>query len=470
MNLAGVLIALITLAAGVAAGWALAAARHATVNTSAVTDATRARVERDAAVAAEERVRAERETLADRLRRAELAAQDATTRLEQLQQTDEHLKATEAQLKDTFARMSSEALAKSNTQFLEMADSRFKQAGAPLNETLAKVERQLGEIERNRVGAQEALKQQIEFVRATGEALRSETATLVSALRKPQARGRWGELQLRRCLELAGMTARCDFYEQESVSTDDGPLRPDVLVRMADDKTIVIDSKVTLSAYLEAYDATDDGLRDERLIAHARHLRKHVNDLAAKSYWAQFSPSPEFVVLFVPGDVFLAAALDNDPELLDYAFEKKIHIATPTTLISSLRTIAYTWQQQALADNAQQVFDLGKELYSRLGTFGGHMDKLGRSLTSAVKTYNDSVGSLERKVLSAARRLNDLDFASEPLPVNAPIEEPVRMLAAAELVSSAEQSRSVVALPSAEAPTAPTGEKPGVFAQKTADF
>jgi DNA anti-recombination protein RmuC len=444
MNIAAVLLALITLAAGLAAGWAFARTRSSAAGATTV-------AERDAAVAERDRLRVERGEIASSLRTAELALQESATKLESLEQSEE-------QLKDTFARMSSEALQRSSTQFLEMADSRFKLAGAPLTETLTKVESQLRSIEKDRAGAQEALTKQIEFVRTTGEALRTETASLVSALRKPQARGRWGELQLRRCVEYAGMTDRCDFTEQTSVSTADGVLRPDLVVRLVGGKSIVVDSKVTLSAYLEAHDATDDVVREERLTAHARHLRNHVDQLAAKAYWAQFSPTPEFVLLFVPGEAFLAPALDRDPALLEDALAKGVHIVTPTSLVSALRTVAYTWQQDALAANAAQVFDLGRELYTRLGTMGGHVDKLGRQLTGAVNSYNDTVRSLESRVLVTARKLNDLEVIDVPLETRTLIEESVRPVGAPELVESAEQSRAVAMLPSIVADVADSAD------------
>ncbi len=323
---------------------------------------------------------------------------------------------------------------------------------------------QLRQIEQARAAAQATLKEQIESVRKTGDDLKHETAMLVSALRKPQARGRWGELQLRKCLEHAGMTDRCDFTEQASVTTADGILRPDVVVRLVGGKSIVVDSKVTLAAYLEAHDATDDDVREERLAAHARHLRTHVEQLAAKSYWSQFSPAPEFVVLFVPGDPLLAAALDRDPAILEDAFAKRIHIATPTTLISVLRTCAYAWQQDALAANAREVFDLGRELYKRLGTLGDHVDKLGRSLSGAVKAYNGTVGSLERQVLVTARKLNDLQVVDAVLDPPTAVEEPVRPLGAPELVSAAEQARAVVALPAADTVDLDRPEDYGVVA------
>jgi DNA anti-recombination protein RmuC len=284
-------------------------------------------------------------------------------------------------------------------------------------------------------------------MRVAGDSLRVETTALVNALSKPQARGRWGELQLRKCVEFAGMSDRCDFTEQTSVATSDGLLRPDLIVRLTGGKNIVVDSKVTLAAYLEAHEATDELVREQRLDAHARHLRKHVDQLAAKSYWAQFSPTPEFVMLFVPSDAFLAPALDRDPTLLEHALDKRVHIVSPTSLVSALRTVAYTWQQEALADNAREVFELGRELYKRLGTLGGHLDRLGRSLTRSVESYNKTVGSLERNVLVTARKLNTLEVVDHSLTGPMPIEEPIHPLGATELVTSAEDGRAVVALP-----------------------
>ena len=447
MNATAVLLALITLAAGFAAGWAIARARTA----DAHAEREAARAGRDAARTETAQVRAERDALTAELRMAQAAAATASERLEaeRVASADKIALLTDAQarLKEMFAVASQDALRKNNEQFLELADARLKQAGAPLAETLNKVEAQMREIEKERAGAHQALAQQIEFVRKTGDELRHETQSLVSALRKPQARGRWGELQLRRCVEYAGMTDRCDFTEQTSVSTADGVLRPDLVVKLVGGKSIVVDSKVTLAAYLEAHDAVSDVVREERLAAHARHLRQHVEQLAAKAYWAQFSPSPEFVVLFVPGDPFLAAALEREPNIIDEAFSKRVHIATPTTLISVLRTCAYAWQQEALAENAREVFDLGRELYKRLGTLGGHVDKLGRSLTGAVNDYNKTVGSLESQVLVSARKLHELQVVDVTLAEPAGIEASVRPLSKPELVTAAEQSRAVKALP-----------------------
>jgi DNA recombination protein RmuC len=438
-----VVLALMTLVAGFAAGAALARSRSAGLA-----------AERDAARAEATQLRSERDRLATEVRSAEARAAEAETRLdsERIAAADKLalLEQAQQQLKDAFARLSQEALRKNNEQFIDLADQKLKQVGAPLTETLGKVELQMREIEKEREGAQRALLQQIEQVRRSGDELKHETAALVSALRKPQARGRWGELQLRRCVEFAGMTDRCDFTEQTTVTTSDGLLRPDLVVRLVGGKSIVVDSKVTLSAYLEAHDATDDITREERLTAHARHLRNHVDQLAAKAYWAQFSPAPEFVVLFVPGDAFLSAALDRDPDLLDGAFAKRVHIATPTTLISVLRTCAYAWQQDALAANAREVFDLGRELYKRLGVMGGHLSKLGRSLTTSVDSYNKTVGSLEKNVLVTARKLNALGVVDDDVEAPDAVEEPVRPLAAPELVTAADEVHAIVALPTSE--------------------
>jgi DNA recombination protein RmuC len=440
MDLVTVLMALVMLGAGVGLGWALARTRSA--GTLA---------ERDAARAEGATLRAERDRLTEQLRAAETAAADAAARLDSERDSAADkialLERAHVLLKEAFASLSQDALRKNQQQFFELADERFKQAGAPLTETLGKVELQLRQIEKERASAHLALERQIEFVRRTGEDLKNETASLVSALRKPQARGRWGELQLRKCVEVAGMLDNCDFTEQTTVSTVDGALRPDMVIRLVGGKNIVVDSKVTLAAYLEAHDATDDDSREARLAAHSKHLRNHIDQLAAKSYWSQFSPAPEFVVLFVPGEAFLAPALDRDPTLLEYAFGKRVHIATPTTLISVLRTCSYAWQQDALAQNAREVFDLGRELYQRISKLGVKVETLGKRLGSAVGAYNETVASLESRVLPQARKLKELKVVDGDLLAPRPIEEAVRPIAAAELVAAADEDRPVVVLP-----------------------
>ncbi len=307
---------------------------------------------------------------------------------------------------------------------------------APLREALGKVEVHLLELENSRVSAYASLSEQVAAMRTTGEALRDQTTSLVTALRAPQARGRWGEMQLRRVVELAGMVEHCDFTEQASVIGDHGTLRPDLVVALAGGKQVVVDAKVSLAAYLEAAESRDPDVVEARMRAHARHLREHVKGLAAKEYWRSFEPTPEFVVLFIPGDAFLAPALERDPRLLDDAIASRVLIATPTTLIAMLRTIAYSWQQDALTANARSVFELGRELYRRLGTLGSHVDKLGKTLGRAVEDYNKTVGSLERSVLVQARRMADLQVTDAELPELDPVDAAPRPLGAPELLES----------------------------------
>lgn len=355
----------------------------------------------------------------------------------------------EEQLSDRFRAISAQALDATNQRFLELAEGRLRAVGAeaggdmearrraveqlvaPLAETLGRVETQLREVDAGRRAAHAELAKQVDLVREGSERLRDQTQALVTALRRPEARGRWGELQLRRVAELAGMSAHCDFEEQATAS--DGTRRPDMVVRLAGGKNIVVDSKVPLSAYLEAVEAGDDRRAAERLAAHARQLRTHVDQLAAKSYWAAFTPAPEFVVLFIPGEAFLAPALEHDPGLLEHAMGRRVHIATPTTLVSLLRTAQYAWQQEALSENARAVFDLGKQLHHRLSVLGGHVDGLGRALTRAVAAYNQTVGSLENRVLVTARRFTDLGLVEEELERPGDVEERPRPLVSAEL-------------------------------------
>ncbi len=377
-------------------------------------------------------------------------------------------------LAERFEALSAQAMDASTARFLEVAEGRLQAANAnaageletrraavehlvgPLKETLARVEDQLRESDAARNRSHAALAEQVAIARQTSEQLRTQTQALVTALRRPEARGRWGELQLRRVVELAGMSARCDFDEQVVVTSADGPLRPDMVVRLAGGKNIVVDSKVSLAAYLEAAESEDEDVRAARMEAHARHLRDHVDRLAGKAYWAALSPSPEFVILFIPGEAFLAPALEHDPGLLEYALARKVHIATPTTLVTMLRTAQYAWQQEALADNARAVFDLGRELYDRIGGLGRHVDRLGRALTKAVTTYNQTVGSLESRVLVTARRLNDLGVVDGDLEPLVPVEETTRALSAPELTAG---DPAEIAMPAAEWPAGGPGAR-----------
>ncbi|HEX3830102.1 MAG TPA: DNA recombination protein RmuC [Sporichthyaceae bacterium] len=306
---------------------------------------------------------------------------------------------------------------------------------APLRDCLDRVEARLRELESARVGAYSALTEQVGMVRQASAALTAETAALANALRSPQTRGRWGELQLRRVVELAGMQARCDFDEQVRLDGPGAGLRPDLVVRLAGGRNVVVDAKVSLAAYLEAVSSCGEADRIERLRMHARQLRAHVDSLAAKEYWAAIANSPEFVVLFLPGEAFLGPALEHDPQLLEHAIARRVMIATPTTLIALLRTVALGWQQEALTAHAREVFDLGRELYARLSTMGEHFDRLGRSLSRSVGDFNAAVGSLESRVLVTARRLHGLGVVGEQLPTPRAVEQAPRPLGAAELLT-----------------------------------
>ncbi len=309
-------------------------------------------------------------------------------------------------------------------------------AVAPLREALLRYERRVAELERDRVGAYEALREQVHGMSQISGELRTETRQLVSALRAPQVRGRWGEHQLRRIIEAAGMLEHCDFSEQVSGATDAGGVRPDLVIRLHGDRQVVVDAKAPFEAYLSAMEARDEATRDGQLAAHAKHVRAHVDALSAKSYWAAFEPAPEFVVLFLPADPFLDAALQRDPTLLEHAFARNVVLATPATLVALLRTIAYAWRQESLARNAMAVHTLGKELYTRLSTMGDHLARVGTSLGSAVTAYNRAVGSLEARVLVSARRLGDLGISAEDLSAPGQVEVTPRQLQAPELVDS----------------------------------
>ena len=309
----------------------------------------------------------------------------------------------------------------------------------PMRDALDRVQGQLHTSERDRLAATAALDEHLSAMRLTAEGLRGETAQLVTALRAPQVRGRWGELQLERAVEAAGLVEHVDYVTQVSASSEEGAVRPDLVVKLVGGKQVVVDAKVAFSGYLEAMEARDESTRTARLRAHARHLRNHVDSLASKAYWNRFEATPEFVVCFVPADAFLDAALREDPALLEYSFARNVIIATPSTLIALLRTVGYTWRQEALAHNTAEVGRLGRELYQRLSTMGAHLDKLGRSLSSAVGCYNSAVGTLEGRVLVSARRLADLSVVDTGTDGELPIPDQVlgttRTLTSTELLS-----------------------------------
>jgi len=330
------------------------------------------------------------------------------------------------QLSESFSALSSEALRSNNEQFLRLAQQRLQQQQVqakadlgerekavealvkPIGEALKRTEEQIRGLELARQKTHGDLERHLTGMAQVQVALQGETRNLVKALRRPEVRGRWGEMTLRRLAELAGMVEYCDFEEQPSVRSDDGVQRPDMVVRMPNGREVVIDAKTPLDAYLEAVEAPDDASRDLALDRHARKVRERVRELAGKHYWQQFSNSPDFVVLFIPGEQFLAAAQDRDRGLLEDALGQRVIIATPTSLVALLRAVAFGWQQDTLADGAEKIRELGETLYDRVVTFSDHLDKLGRSLGSSVDHFNRAVGSLERQVLPSARRFTEL--------------------------------------------------------------
>ena len=352
-----------------------------------------------------------------------------------------------------FAELSTKALEQNNAQFLALADARLMEARqaaqgdldqrrqaieqllTPLADQLGRYEQGLRLLELERQRAYTGLSAQVQQLSESQDRLQGETRNLVTALRSPATRGRWGEMQLRRVVEMAGMLEHCDFDEQVHTEGEEGRLRPDMVVHLPGAKQVVVDAKVPMQAFLDATDATDDATRKTHLVSHARQLRAHIDALSKKSYWQQFDDSPEFVVAFIPGDPLLAAALEHDSSLLEHAVTNHVLLATPTTLIGLLRTVAYGWQQDALAENAREVQQIGRELYKRLATFGEHMARTGRSLSGAVDAFNKAVGSLERNVMPQARRFQELGVggSDKEVPMLDQVDAVARSLQSPEL-------------------------------------
>jgi len=456
MDLSALLLALVTAALGLVVGWSMG--RRGTSTPVAERDALRGSL-----ITAQADLATARTEAAVATQRLADERANAVQRLADLQQS-------ETQLKESFQAVGQQALEANSKQFLELAQATLKATQVesqadldqrkqavealvePIRAELAKVDVQVRDLELKREGAYRGLLAQITEVRHSSEQLRVETASLVTALRKPQARGRWGEMQLRRTVELAGMVDRCDFDEQVAGVSDDGGIRPDMVIHLPGHKHVVVDSKCALEGFLEAAEALDEAAHKTALVRHARHVKTHIDSLAKKSYGDKVADSPEFVVMFLPGEALLSAALDGAPDLLEYGAERSVIIATPTTLIALLRTVSFTWRQESLADSAREIADLGRELYERLSKMGGDVGKLGRGLESAVKAYNDAVGSLEGRVLVTARKLAAHGLRDDALTGPKQIETTTRALQAPELVESESSSRVVVALPPGERP------------------
>lgn len=363
-----------------------------------------------------------------------------------------------SKLSDAFSALSSEALKSNNQSFLELAKTHFEtfqQAAEgdlekrrkaiddmvkPVGEALKQVDSKLAGLEKERLEAYSVLKNQVQSLVQTQKELQSETGKLVQALRRPQVRGRWGEIQLRRVVEMAGMVNYCDFLEQESADTEDGRLRPDMVVKLPGGRNIVVDAKAPLEAYLNAIECGEENEREANMRAHAQQIAAHIKKLGAKKYFDQFENSPDFVVLFLPGETFFSAALSQNPGLIEEGVDKRVIIASPTTLIALLRAVAYGWKQEEMAESARKVAELGKELYDRLGVLAEHMVKTGTHLGRAVNAYNESVGSLESRVLVTARKFPELGvLVGKELPETRPLEHSPRALSAPE--SEEEEAR-----------------------------
>jgi DNA recombination protein RmuC len=353
----------------------------------------------------------------------------------------------EAKLADAFKALSADALRNNNQSFLDLAKQNletFQQTARgelerrqsaigdmikPLKESLEKVDGKIGELEKNRVGAYTELREQVKQLAQSHSQLQSETGNLVKAFRAPHVRGRWGEIQLRRVVELAGMLQYCDFVEQETVATEESRIRPDMIVRLPGNRTIVVDSKVPFDAFYESISTSDDEVRAQRLKDHARLVRTHITALSRKSYWETVQPTPEFVLLFLPGETFYSAALENDPKLIEDGVSQGVIIATPTTLIALLKAVSYGWRQEQMADNAQEVSNLAKTLYDRLRVFTNHFDDIGRNLDRALESYNRGVRSLESRVLVTARRFKERGaIAGDEIEILEPIDKAARPL------------------------------------------
>jgi len=401
--------------------------------------------------AAEDLAKLREELAGENSARVKAETQLAETR-QRLEEEKKLLEDAKAKLTDTFKALAGDTLNTSTTAFLNLAKETLDKVLAdargdigkrqeaiqglvkPVAESLAKFEEHVRAIEKDRQEAYSGLTEQLKGLSTSQQQLQKETANLVTALRKPQVRGRWGEMTLRRVVELAGMSGHCDFTEQMTASAEDGRLRPDLVVRLPAGREIVVDAKVSLEAYLDAVAAESEDDRKTALARHAAQVRSHMNALSNKQYWTQFTKAPEFVVMFIPGESFFGAAVDADHSLIEDGLEKHVVLATPTTLIALLRAVAYGWRQEQIAKNAREISDLGKQIYERMRTMTEHIADIGKGLEKANAAYNSAVGSMEARVLPAARRFKDLGSATgNDITALSPIETTPRTLTAPEV-------------------------------------
>ncbi len=377
----------------------------------------------------------ERQALEQRAVKAETAAAEAEKRIAEQR---ELLSATEQQIRDTFRALALDALKETRQDLLQSAEERLTGVVQPVRQALAEVAQRAQEMEEKRSTAYGSLEEQLKALGEMQQNLQQEARNLANSLRRPQVRGRWGEITLRNLAELAGMSAYCDFEEQVSTTTENGRLRPDMVVKLPGGRTVVVDSKVPLEAYLDAIEAPNDETARARLEAHARHVRDHVNTLASRGYQERFE-SLEVVVMFIPGEAFFSAAPEADRQLLDYALQKRVVLASPATLFTMLSTVGHMWRQAEMAANAQAMVAAGQELHKRMGVLVDHLARIRKGLEGAVEAYNSAAGSLESRVMPAARRMQELGVRGDPLPDVAPIDRALRRLAAEPPPEAAEE-------------------------------
>lgn len=451
--LAGVLILLVGLLVGLGGGFVVGRRQAQPGDTSQLrAQLTQAQSEASEAAGLRERLQAEREAHAAKVADVERAADERSDLQREAHEREleaerrhsaqrlEELRADTKRMSDEFEALSAKVLEQTQRKFTEQAEQRLAQTQKsaeeqlakreeavrhlvePIGRTLEEVKKGMTTAEKERSSAHAALAEQVKAMQSDSQHLRQETSQLVTALRAPQVRGRWGELQLRNVVESAGMVEHVDFVEQDTYRTDDGVLRPDLVVTLPGEKHVVVDAKVAFNGYLEAMEARDDQVRNKRLAAHARHVREHIDSLGAKSYWEHVPHTPEFVVMFLPAEPFLNAALEEDPTLLERAFEQNVVLATPATLVALLRTVAYTWRQEGLAENAERVFTAGRELHKRLGTLGRHLNTLSKRLNGTVEAFNKFNSSLDSQLVTQARRFSQLQGFEGHLEAPPPLE------------------------------------------------